>query len=285
KLYDILRQHQNEVNEIRAKRLVRTTNLLALVSQQQLIYHPQNRPNHYTKNSSTRSQQAATKNRGKAIVNSPLPTYDQEPTMVAEDDKMLKEKENDKLMALISLSFKKIYKPTNNNLKTSSNTVKHIKIILQESTEELEEAGIQLSTKQAYWRDDIDDEPKDQELEAHILYMAHIQQVIPDAAKHSGPIFDIEPLQKVQNDDDNCALENKVKVLDDIVYKTGQLVQTMIMLNSNCKTSFVKPEFLKKAQRANPCLYDISCYNDNLALMLAFESDETIRLAQESRSK
>ncbi|GJU22107.1 retrovirus-related pol polyprotein from transposon TNT 1-94 [Tanacetum coccineum] len=57
------------------------------------------------------------------------------------------------------------------------------------------------------------------------------------------------------------ALKNKVKVLDDIVYKTGQSVQTMNMLNHNC------------------------CYNDNLALMLAPESDETIRLAQESRSK
>nr|GFC53531.1 integrase, catalytic region, zinc finger, CCHC-type, peptidase aspartic, catalytic [Tanacetum cinerariifolium] len=42
--------------------------------------------------------------------------------MVAEDDKMSKDKEIDKLMALISLSFKKIYKPTNNNLRTSSNT-------------------------------------------------------------------------------------------------------------------------------------------------------------------
>nr|GFB43145.1 hypothetical protein [Tanacetum cinerariifolium] len=50
------------------------------------------------------------------------------------------------------------------------------------------------------------------------------------------------------------ALENKVKVLDDIVYKTGQSVQTMNMLNRNCKTSFVKPEFFKKAQRANPRL-------------------------------
>ncbi|GKG06189.1 hypothetical protein Tco_0326275, partial [Tanacetum coccineum] len=51
-----------------------------------------------------------------------LPIYDQEPTMVVEDDKMLEEKAIDKLMALISLSFKKIYKPTNNNLRTSSNT-------------------------------------------------------------------------------------------------------------------------------------------------------------------
>nr|GFC67839.1 hypothetical protein [Tanacetum cinerariifolium] len=42
--------------------------------------------------------------------------------MVAEDDETSKDKEIDKLMALISLSFKKIYKPTNNNLQTSSNT-------------------------------------------------------------------------------------------------------------------------------------------------------------------
>nr|GEZ01317.1 hypothetical protein [Tanacetum cinerariifolium] len=37
-------------------------------------------------------------------------------------DETSKDKEIDKLMALISLSFKKIYKPTNNNLRTSSNT-------------------------------------------------------------------------------------------------------------------------------------------------------------------
>ncbi|GKE20351.1 hypothetical protein Tco_1431863 [Tanacetum coccineum] len=80
-------------------------------------------------------------------------------------------------------------------------------------------------------------------------------------------------------------LENQVNVLDNIVYKTGQSVQTMNMLNRNCKTSFVKPELLKKAIRANPRLYDIGCYNDNIALLLAPASDETIHLAQESRSK
>nr|GFC11997.1 hypothetical protein [Tanacetum cinerariifolium] len=43
--------------------------------------------------------------------------------MVNDDDEdTSKEKEIDRLMALISLSFKKIYKPTNNNLRTSSNT-------------------------------------------------------------------------------------------------------------------------------------------------------------------
>ncbi|GJX21170.1 integrase, catalytic region, zinc finger, CCHC-type containing protein [Tanacetum coccineum] len=153
--------------------------------------------------------------------------------MVAKDDEMSKEKEIDKLMALISLSFKKLYKPTNNNLRNSSNTstqvvqqygikcynckeygyvarecqkLKQTKDAAYHKEKMLlckqEEAGIQLSAEQADWRDDTDDEPKDKELKAHYLYMAQIQEVTPDAADNSGPIFDTEPLKKVQDDDD-----------------------------------------------------------------------------------
>nr|GEW68024.1 phragmoplast-associated kinesin-related protein [Tanacetum cinerariifolium] len=166
---------------------------------------------------------------GKAIVNSSPPIYDQEPSMVAEDNEMSKDKEIDKLMALISLSFKKIYKPTNNNLRTSSNTSranqdnfprinrgtghvarecqkpKRVKDAAYHKEKMLlckqEEAGIQLNAEQADWRDDTDDESEDQELEAHYMYMAQIQEVTPDAADDSGPIFDTEPLQKVSNND------------------------------------------------------------------------------------
>nr|GEX95307.1 retrovirus-related Pol polyprotein from transposon TNT 1-94 [Tanacetum cinerariifolium] len=144
------------------------------------------------------------------------------------------------------------------------------------------------STVQADWRDDTDDELEDQELEAHYMYIAQLQEVSPDAAD-SGPIFDAEPLQKSEAElarrnsmeyaskmeiecaqkeahiklyktredkelDKVIALEKKVKVLDNIVYKTGQSVQTMNMLNNKCRMSFAKPEFLKKAQRANPRL-------------------------------
>nr|GFA70233.1 hypothetical protein [Tanacetum cinerariifolium] len=127
--------------------------------------------------------------------------------MVAEDDEMSKDKEIDKLMALISLSFKKIYKPTNNNLQTSSNTsqvnqdnsprinrgtgiqcynfkefghvskecqkLKRVKDAAYHKEKMLlckqEEAGIQLNAEQADWRDDTDDESDDQELEAHYM--------------------------------------------------------------------------------------------------------------------
>nr|GFC27061.1 RNA-directed DNA polymerase, eukaryota [Tanacetum cinerariifolium] len=40
KLYDILKQHQHEVNEIRAEKIARVANPLALVAQQQEVYHP-----------------------------------------------------------------------------------------------------------------------------------------------------------------------------------------------------------------------------------------------------
>nr|GEX80956.1 hypothetical protein [Tanacetum cinerariifolium] len=111
--------------------------------------------------------------------------------LVAEDDEMSKDKKIDKIMALISLSFKKIYKPTNNNLQTSSNTNREN----QDNSPRINR-GTRYDNQrieQADKRDGTDDEPDDQELEAHYMYMAQIQEVTPDAADNSGPIFDFQP--------------------------------------------------------------------------------------------
>nr|GEZ50618.1 hypothetical protein [Tanacetum cinerariifolium] len=477
----------HEVNEIRAEKIARVANPLALVAQQQQSHHPHTHPNHFNQNSSTRTHQSATRKREKAVVNSPQPIYDQEPSMVDDDDEdTSKDKEIDKLMALISLSSKKIYKPTNNNLHTSSNTSRanqdNSPRIHRNAGYEgqrsgtvagardtvgssMEEAGIQLNAKLADWRDDTDDESDDQELEAHYMYMAKVQQVSPDV-DDSGPIFDKEPKQKVQNDDNydvfaidcqhskqsesvhntylteqdaqsvliesedtnydseqieqndedvdlakehfktknksltkannklsevnahlyadykkskdelkrrntveyatemelecaklrgelisnemerkrysekdthviNCLkqtvlelqnklstqqetisvltqqkdaqiklyktradkdiekvidLENKVKVLDNIVYKTGQSVQTMNMLNNKCRTSFVKPGYLKKAKQANPRLYDIDFKTKNKSLTeannkLSVENDQLYAVYEKSKAE
>nr|GEW20470.1 hypothetical protein [Tanacetum cinerariifolium] len=294
KQYDILKQHRNEVNEIRAKRIACVANPLALVAQQQPVYNPHNYPTHYTQNSSTRSQQAATRNRGKEIVNSPQPIYDQEPSMVAEDNKIGNGYENQRI----------------GNVARAKETVGSI----------VEEAGTLLNAEQADWKDDTDDESDDQELEAHYMYMAKLQEVTPDAADNSGPIFDTEPVQEVQPNDNYNVFSIESKHLEqfesihdtypfeqdghnviidslDMSYDSEHIdqmdddndlvneLQTMNMLNNKCRTSFAKPEFLKKSERANPRMYDIGCYNDNLALMLALESDEVICLEKESRSK
>ncbi|GJR74748.1 copia protein [Tanacetum coccineum] len=75
-----------------------------------------------------------------------------------------------------------------------------------------EEAGVQLNAEQADWKDDTDDESEEQELEAHYMYMAQIHEVTPDSVDNSGPIFDDEPMHKVQNNNDNYnvfAMENE----------------------------------------------------------------------------
>nr|GEZ19232.1 hypothetical protein [Tanacetum cinerariifolium] len=188
-------QHQNDVNKIRAERLAHTANPLALVDHQQQLYHPLNHIAHYTHNSLTKSQQLATINKGKAIVNSSTPTYDQEPVMVAKDDEILKDKEIDNIIDLISLSFKKIHKPTNNNFRTSlktiranqDNTLRINRGTRYDNQMVVNVAGVRENVEKADWRDDTDDEPDDQELEAHNMYMAQIQEVTLDAADNLDP--------------------------------------------------------------------------------------------------
>ncbi|GJW15605.1 integrase, catalytic region, zinc finger, CCHC-type containing protein [Tanacetum coccineum] len=58
----------------------------------------------------------------------------QKPEMVVEDDALSKEKEIVKRMALISIPFKKIYKPINTTSELHQTPVEQIRIILQEST-------------------------------------------------------------------------------------------------------------------------------------------------------
>nr|GFB53707.1 hypothetical protein [Tanacetum cinerariifolium] len=199
------------------KLIARTANPLALVAQQQPVYHPQNHPTHHTQNSSTRSQQAATRNRGKTIVNSLPPVYDQEPFMVVEDDEIGTRYESQRIgnvagaretvgttvvqkSGIQCYNYKEI-----GHVARECQKPKRVKDAAYHKEKMLlckqEEAGIQLNAEQADWRDDTDDESEDQDLEAHYMYMAQIQEVTPDAANDSGPIFNTEPVQKVPNND------------------------------------------------------------------------------------
>nr|GEY11388.1 reverse transcriptase domain-containing protein [Tanacetum cinerariifolium] len=172
KLFDILKQYQKEVNELRAERLARNANLLAL-----------------------------------------------------------------KNLALIAKYLKKIYKPTNNNLRTSSNsrnknvdttpryknddhsgqfgnqrTVNVTGAMEKVGSLVVQQSGIQCfnckefghipkecikpkRAEQYDWLADTDEEVDEQELEAHYSYMAKIQEVpTADSGTNS------EPLEHVQND-------------------------------------------------------------------------------------
>ncbi|GKF35832.1 hypothetical protein Tco_0112590 [Tanacetum coccineum] len=62
-----------------------------------------------------------------------------------------------------------------------------------------EERGVPLSAEQDEWLHDTDEEPDEEELEAHYMYMEKIQEVL---TADSRPTYDVEPLEKVQSDDD-----------------------------------------------------------------------------------
>ncbi|GJT41832.1 hypothetical protein Tco_0941697 [Tanacetum coccineum] len=108
-------------------------------------------------------------------------------------------------------------------------------------------------------------------------------------------VFKNESKEKeAKNIDKEIALEKKVKELDNIVCKMGQSAQTVHMLtkpqvfyDNNLKQAlgFQNPFYLKKAQQIRPMLYDGSVIAKETNVISIADSEETLMLEEESRSK
>ncbi|GJU50128.1 retrovirus-related pol polyprotein from transposon TNT 1-94 [Tanacetum coccineum] len=108
-------------------------------------------------------------------------------------------------------------------------------------------------------------------------------------------VFKNESKEKeAKNIDTEIALEKKVKELDNIVCKMGQSAQTVHMLtkpqvfyDNNLKQAlgFQNPFYLKKAQQIRPMLYDGNVIAKETNVILIADSEETLMLEEESRSK
>nr|GEZ69220.1 hypothetical protein [Tanacetum cinerariifolium] len=291
KLYDILKQHQNEVNEIRAERLAQQADRRDDTDDEP---DDQELEEHYM-------YMAQIQKVTPDVADNFRPIFDSEPLQkVDQDDDDYLANERDLLASLIKKLKCKIDDSKNRNkfLETSNKAlvgkvkgeIENFKTknkCLESSNNHIKEANNELSKTNQLMFKDLKRFQAELDRYHDVKYASKVEI---DCAKAKGDLMPYKMIKFYKTREDKeinkvIALENKLKVLDNVVYKTGQSVQTMNMLNRNCKTSFAKPEFLKKAQRANPRLYDIGCYNDNLALMLAPESDEVIHLEKESRSK
>ncbi|GJU57599.1 retrovirus-related pol polyprotein from transposon TNT 1-94 [Tanacetum coccineum] len=108
-------------------------------------------------------------------------------------------------------------------------------------------------------------------------------------------VFKNESKEKeARNIDNEIALEKKVKELDNIVCKMGQSTQTVHMLtkpqvfyDNNLKQAigFQNPLYLKKAQQIRPMLYDGNVIEKETNVISIPDSEETLMLEEESRSK
>nr|GEU47927.1 retrovirus-related Pol polyprotein LINE-1 [Tanacetum cinerariifolium] len=129
KLFDILKQYQNEVNELRVERLAKNVNPLALVATAQA-----DRDQYYQTSRSHRSSapspkpsipsrsHTTTRHKGKEIAKPITPSSEIAFEEDNDPEQAQRDKDMQKNLALIAKYFKKIYKPTNNNLRTSSNS-------------------------------------------------------------------------------------------------------------------------------------------------------------------
>nr|GEU76568.1 Gag-Pol polyprotein [Tanacetum cinerariifolium] len=99
---------------------------------------------------------------------------------------------------------------------------------------------------------------------------------------------------KAKNIDKEIALEKKVKELEYVVCKIGQSAQTVHMLmkpqvfyDNNLKQAlgFQNHFYLKKAQQIRPMIYDGSVIAKETNVISIVDSEETLMLEEESRSK
>ncbi|GJW29183.1 retrovirus-related pol polyprotein from transposon TNT 1-94 [Tanacetum coccineum] len=279
KLFDILKQYQKEVNEIRAEKIARNANPLALVAAAQqypdTYYQAPKSHKSYappSKQSSSTRSHATTRHKGKEIAKPITPPSESASEEDSDPEQAQRDKDMQKNLALIAKYFKKIYKPTNNNLRTSSNTrnknvdtsprykndnqtgqfgnqrtvtvvgaretvgsqvvqqtgiqcfnckefghfakecrkPKRVKDYTYYKEKMLlckqAEKGVPLQAEQADWLEDTDEEIDEQELEAHYMYMAKIQEV---PTTDSGPSSDAKPLEEVHSNDDYNVFANE----------------------------------------------------------------------------
>ncbi|GJW47507.1 retrovirus-related pol polyprotein from transposon TNT 1-94 [Tanacetum coccineum] len=181
-LFDVLKQFQNEVNDIRSERLARSANPLALLAAAQPYsdnYYQAPKPQRsnapsYMQSSSTRPS-ASTRHKGKEIAKPLRPQSES--------------------VSLRRQAVQTYQQTTFELLQNSRNKTEDI--------HSQAEQGVPLQAEQADWLEDTDEEIDEQELEAHYSYMAKIQEVSPEESSSTS-----QPLEQVQNHDENDVFAN-----------------------------------------------------------------------------
>ncbi|GJV51599.1 hypothetical protein Tco_1447340, partial [Tanacetum coccineum] len=187
-LFDILKQYQNEVNDIRAERIAKSANPLALLTAAQPYsdnYYQAPKPQRTNTTSSSTRPSASTRHKGKEIAK---PVTPQSESVSKEDSDP---EQAQRYKDLPTITFKLLQTPGT-----------RLKIPHQGSQEKMMmckqvEHGVPLQVEQADWLADTDEEIDEQELEAHYSFMAKIQEVLLEESSSTN-----QPLEQVQNRDD-----------------------------------------------------------------------------------
>ncbi|GJT63993.1 hypothetical protein Tco_1015473 [Tanacetum coccineum] len=266
RLFDILKQFQLKVNDIRSERIAKSANPLALIAAAQPYsdnYYQAPKPQRSNATSSSKRPSASTnpnaKNRQTNYTTHLIGSVsdeDSDPEQAQRTRKckricqllhckVISEISTNLLPTQLELSF------SNSKNKTEDTTTKEGPVVQHAWDTCIKLQGVSLQAEQADWLKDTDEEIDEQELEAHYSYMAKIQDVSPEGTSSTG-----QPLEQHPN-----------------------------APTKNGRPTFANPRYLKKAQSEKPCLYEIPFDTSDPANRFAPEREETTTLDNESRSK
>nr|GFA28397.1 integrase, catalytic region, zinc finger, CCHC-type, peptidase aspartic, catalytic [Tanacetum cinerariifolium] len=177
-------------------------------------------------------------------------------------------------LALIAKYFKKIYKPTNNYLRTSSNSKNKNVDTTQRFKNDGQSGqfGTQRMVNVAGPKENVG-KVNEQELEAHYSYMAKIQEVpTADSSTDSEPVehhvalanlianlkLDVDENKKIQKQlkKANTSLAQELKECKAILAETSKSLRESISVRDSClvalqtkQTEFEKPQFKSNQSR------------------------------------
>ncbi|GKA10130.1 retrovirus-related pol polyprotein from transposon TNT 1-94 [Tanacetum coccineum] len=210
KLFDILKQYQKEVNELRAERMAKNANPLALVATAQTMQDPYYQtPKHHksyaptSKASLPTRSHAATRYKGKEIAKPITPPSESASEEDSDPEQAQKDKDMQKNLALIAKRAVNVVARDNCSGPSSATILRYMTLTGKEFGHFPKEC--RKPKRQSDWLADTDEEIDEQELEAHYSYMAKIQEV-PNA--DSGT--DAEPLEQLDVDD-NKKIQKQLK--------------------------------------------------------------------------
>nr|GEV58006.1 hypothetical protein [Tanacetum cinerariifolium] len=272
-LYDFLKYNQKEVDELKAERLTKTQDPLALMA---------NSNNPYAFPAPHQDQSSFNQN------------YMQQPILNPEDITDLTTAMN-MALALMAKAFKLNYStPTKNNQWISSNP----------RNRQIAQPGIDMGQdRQMQMVGDLDEIEK---VNANCILMANLQQASTSGTQtDNAPVYDSDESAEEKSTvsflledellDKQIQLEKKIKELNNILLKTGQSIQMIHMLSPKPDSfyhtkhkmalGYQNPFYLKQAQKKQQSLYDGKVLLKKHDPPVVHDSEETLQLAQESHEK
>ncbi|GJY35433.1 hypothetical protein Tco_0420811 [Tanacetum coccineum] len=244
KLFDILKQYQKEVNDIRAERIAKSANPLALLAAAQPYsdnYYQAPKPQRTNTTSSSTRPSSSTRHKSKEIAKPVTPQYE----LVFDEDSDPEQAQRDKEMNKTEYT-----PPKYNNDNQSGQFGNQRKMTVAWARETVgsqvvqqnriqffnckgfghyakefrkpkrvkdytyhketmmickqAKQGVPLQAEQADWLEDTDEEIDEKELEAHCSFMAKIQEVLLEESSSTD-----QPLEQVQNHDENNVFANE----------------------------------------------------------------------------